>query len=51
MPTLSFKGNEVLGLGSLVGQCSICLSGSETSVDASLTATEGIDGTTEKNIF
>ena len=39
MPTSSFKGNEVLGLGSLVGQCSSCRSGSETSVDASLTAT------------
>ncbi len=33
MPTSSFKENEVLGLGSLVGQCSICLSGSEKSVD------------------
>ena len=73
MPTSSFKGNEVLG--SLEGQCSIYLSGSEKSVDRQshsnpltyvqlpefpqrdlsapekITATEDIDGTTEKNLF
>ena len=38
MPTSSFKGNEILGLEEL-GKSVLDLSGSEKSVDASLTAT------------